>query len=241
MKLAIVSSLGIGTIEDIASVARESKELFLLVLDHINLCQLDSVLLPLLRSYAAIHGQLPSSRKPVSYVCSSGSLPRNILLAGIIIDSPLALPMSREIWTHATFIDACRMGSSMKPNASDPGEPSSAVSYEGWEKWTCAIEESGASDAMLLATHMARDLDVTGLSRRMVRQLASAIDKIDVVSSEQLKAKLLAEIVLIPSLLSRGLDPNTVLRNMPVDMSGDKYVSRIMCLFEKWGVSSTED
>ena len=101
--------------------------------------------------------------------------------------------------------------------------------------------KGGPSDTMLLATQMAKDLDLTGLSRRMVRQLASAIDKIDVISNEQLKAQLLAEIILIPSLLSRGLDPNTMLRNMPVDISGDKSVNRIMCLFEKWGISSTED
>ncbi|WHZ29174.1 MAG: hypothetical protein OJF51_003975 [Nitrospira sp.] len=242
MKLPIVSSLGTGTIEDVAYVAKESKGLFLLVLDHINLCQLDSVLLPLLRSYAAIQGQLLSSRKSVSYACSSGSLPWNILLAGIIIDSPLALPMSREMWTHATFIDVSKTNSSIKMNATGQGDISavSAVPRDLWANWVCSVE-GGPSDAMLLATHMAKDLDLTGLSRRMVRQLASAIDKIDVISSEQLKAQLLAEIALIPSLLSRGLDPNTMLRNMPIDISEDKSVNRAMCLFEKWGISSTED
>jgi hypothetical protein len=237
MKLPIASAVSASTIEDIVSVARESKGLVLLVLDHVNLCQLDNTFLPLVRSYATVREY--ERGKPVSYVNSYGSFPSNILLAGIIIDSPLALPMSREIWTYATFVDA-KMSPSIKTNASH-AEVRSAVPRDVWANWICSIEESGASDAMLLATHMARTLDLTTLSRRMVRQLASAIDKIDLVSSDQLKAKFLAEILLIPNLLARGLDPNLLLRNMPVDMSEDNCVSRITNVFEKWGISSVED
>jgi hypothetical protein len=211
----------------------------LLVFENLNLSQLDSTLVPLLRSYTAFHGELSTSRSPVMYTTPAGMWPSNILLGGILIDSPLALPMSREIWTCSTFIDASGKQRYSKGEAAKSRAPKSLfrLPYEGWVEWLGKIEHTGTSDTRVLATHVAREVESSSLFKRMLLCLAAAIDQTGSGTSEPKRTGLLAEMTIIPYLLSRGSQLDTLLDDAPADVSPEEgFIDMLTKLFEKWGL-----
>jgi len=237
MKLTTSSRFGMSSIEEFVSAASCSSGLFLLVFDNITLCQLDSTLVPLLHGYTTLHGQTISSRISSRYPTPAGFWPSNILLAGIVVDSPFALPMSRELWTCSTLIDTSKTGTSPKRKGTIANQETSALLYETWVEWLGTVEETASSEGLLLATQIAREFETSSLSNRMLRRLATTIDKIGSTMSEQKRAGILAEMAILPYLLSRGLDPNVVLRDTPADLFLEEdLVKRAMILFQKWGV-----
>jgi hypothetical protein len=164
---------------EIITESSRSGDLVLLVFEGITLCQLDSALLPLLRSYAAFHGELQTSRSPVTYPTRAGMWPSNVLLGGILIDSPLALPVSRELWAFTAFIDASGKRTCSKGKAAEVRPPKKLfrVQYDAWREWLDGFEQTGTSDTRVIAVHVARKVGSSWLFKRMLRRLATAIDQ----------------------------------------------------------------
>jgi hypothetical protein len=241
LDLPVFSEYGLSSVRELVSVAGRSTDLFLLVFENINLCQLDSTLVPLVRTYAEIHARTSSSRSPIAYATPAGLWPSNMLFAGIMIDSPLALPMSRELWSYATFLDAgakltCTQGKRVEQNLPDSV---SRIDYGTWTEWLETIDGANSSDTLLVATHVGRQVETSALSKRMFRRLAGAVDCASPGLAEDKRAGLFLDMAVIPYLLSRGLDPEEVLRDSPADAKpDDAFVARVTALFEKWGLEA---
>ena len=155
-----------------------------------------------------------------------------------MIDSPLALPMSGELWTCSTFIDARAKRACGKGKASEAHERKvgSRLCYNTWIEWLETIDYENTSDARLLAAHVAREIETSATSKRLLRRLAAAIDQTGPGIEEIKRAAFLAEMAVIPYLLSRSLNPDAVLKDSPVEVSlEDGFVDMLTGLFEKWG------
>ena len=93
------------TLEDLLRTAGASSNISILVLENINLTQVDSVLLPLIRQYAEQQSRALGSAGVTDRISTPvGIWPANLLLTGFAIDSPLSLPVSTELWSYATFV-----------------------------------------------------------------------------------------------------------------------------------------
>jgi hypothetical protein len=184
-----------------------------------------------------IHGKLAMSSAP--YPTPAGMWPSNVLLAGILVDSPLALPLSTELWSCSTFIDASKNGCP-KLVERDKGDslPLLRLTHDVWAEWRKTIEkEPAASDTGVLAKHFLRHADGGPLYREMLRRLAAAIDITAVALEEAQRATILAEVAVVPYLLSRGVQPDVVFGEAPIDISKDfPVVDRVTELFERWGL-----
>ena len=239
LRLPTTSSSGMRTVEGLLSDAIYSEDLFLLVFDNINLCQLDSTLVPILRDYVAIHGQHSPSRCPMTYATPAGIWPSNVLIGGIMIDSPLALPMSRELWTCSTFIDSSASRVCAKGKAVGPQEPicTYKASYATWSEWLETINQSGTSDTRLLAAQVAGEIEMSATSKRLLRRLAAALDQTSPGVDENKRAGLLAEMAVVPYSLSRSMRPDAALKDSPADISLENgFIETMTALFEKWGL-----
>jgi hypothetical protein len=238
MGLPATSPFSVGTVEEAIAEASRSDGLTLLVFDNANLSQVDSALVPLLRGYVAVHGSRANSTSG-TFPTAAGMWPSNLLLAGILIDSPLALPLSSELWTCSTFIDASP-NTCPKPVEQDSGQapPLSRVGQRDWSEWGKTIDGTPtASDAGVLTTHFIRQAYGSSLSRGMLRRLAAAIDVTASTLEEIQRARMLAEIAMVPQLIARHVQPDLFLSDAPVDVSTDTtFVDRVRELFEKWGL-----
>jgi hypothetical protein len=237
LRLPTSSSLGLGTVEELLSEAAHSEDLFLLVFENINLCQLDSSLVPLLRNYAAIQGHKSTSRSPVTYATPAGLWSSNVFIGGIMIDSPLGLPMSRELWTCSTFIDAGARRVCAKGKGAEGPSSTSKVSYAAWIEWLQTIDWTRTSDARLLAAHVAREVETSSTSKRLLHRLAAALDQTSPGVDESSMAGLLAEMAVIPYSISRGISPDAAMKDSPAQVSLENgFVDTMTGLFEKWGL-----
>jgi hypothetical protein len=239
LALPATSSRAVSTLRELVIDPTRSDELTLLVFDNVNLCQLDSVLLPLLRAYVTFHAGLPTSRSPVMYPTPLGLWPSNLFLAGILIDSPFALPISRELWTYSAFVNAGGQRARSKGKGTDPppANPLSQVKYCTWLEWLDQIEQQGTSDTRMLAAHVIREVESSAIFKRIIRRLAAAIDHAGTDSAEANRATLLAEMTIAPYLVSRGVDLASFLEHAPADIStGDGVIDLVTTTFEKWGL-----
>ena len=238
--VTVASSFDVRTVHEFVGAAGATGELALLVFDNINLSQLDSLLLPLLRSYTTFHGEVPTSTTPAAYPTPLGMWPANVLIAGILIDSPLALPMSRELWTCSTFIDASSKRACEKSKATGHKKPNEIrrLPYQAWAEWLRMVEHTDASDTRVIATYLGRTIENNPLFKRMTLRLAMAIDRAGMTMDGAKKARLLVE-MFVPYLLSLGLAPAALIKDAPVDISiDDGSIDMVTLLFEKWGLEA---
>lgn len=239
IRMPTTSAFTVSTIGDLVRESSQSGDLVLLVFENINLSQLDSTLVPLLRSYSAFHGELPTSHSPSTYPMPVGMWPSNLLVGGILTDSPLSLPISRELWTCSTFIDARGKRTCSKGRSAEARTPKGHLraSFEQWIEWLETIEQTGTSDTHVTAAHAARELDSSSLFKRMLRRLAAAIDHTSPAASEATRAGLLTEMTIVPYLLSQGVQLDTFLELAPGDISlEDGFIEMLTGLFQKWGL-----
>jgi hypothetical protein len=239
LDLPAVSSFAVKTVGDLTRESSHSGDMILLVFENMNLSQLDSALLPLLRSYSGFHGTVPRPQSALAYPTPAGMWPSNVLLAGILVDSPLALPLSPELWSCSAFIDAGskRACSKSKANESPLTETLFRLPYKAWVEWLGGFEQAGTSDTRLVAIHAAREIESGSLFKHMLHRAAAAIDQAAPSIAESKRAGFLAEMTIIPYLISRGLSPRTVLQTAPADLSKeDDFVQMLTTLFKKWGM-----
>jgi hypothetical protein len=232
-----VSRFGVSSIGEVADTVGHSDDIALLVLDGLNLAQLDSLVLPLLRPYAEFHSRAPREVAQLHYSTPLGMWPRNLLLAGILVDSPLALPMSREIWTYASFVDASsrHICPSAKTHEPRPDEGVFRLPLETWADWLQTFKSDDAGTD-LIAAYLTRKVESSSLFKRMSRRVADAIDNTAPGLSEEKRAGLLVE-MLLPYLLSRDVAPESILDDAPATVSTeDGFIDLVTALFEKWGL-----
>src|SRR5262249_35214540 len=147
---------------------------------------------------------------PVVYPTPVGFWPSNLLISGILIDSPLALPLSGDLWCCATFIDATarRVCAKSGTAGSRDSDVRRRLSYELWVRWLDALDQGEPSDTRVFATHAIRGLESSTLFKRMIRRLAAAIDQTASGMTEPKRAGLLAEMSIVPYLLALGELPH---------------------------------
>jgi hypothetical protein len=237
--IPVASPLGVSVVSEVVAAASRSDDLALLVFDNINLAQLDSLVVPLIRQYSVFHSECPSASRSMQYPTPLGMWPANLLLAGVLIDSPLALPMSREIWTYATLVDARPRRARLSAKAAEPRTAQNALclGHEAWTEWLRSIASCPTSAAGLIAGHVSRRAESDTRFKRMSRRLADTIDHAAQEMSDEKRAGLLLE-ALVPYLLSRDVKPESILDGeAPTDVSTeDDFIDQVTTLFEEWGL-----
>ena len=166
------------TLDGLLQAAIASSEISILVLENINLAQIDSVLLPLIRQYVELRIDTPKSGDPPARISTPvGPWPANLLLAGLAIHSPLSLPVSTELWSYATFVYSAL--ESPAPLDSTPpfshAPKASRLSYETWIEWLQQLNPETTADPMMLAAYVAHKIEMSVLLKRLMRNLAAAI------------------------------------------------------------------
>jgi hypothetical protein len=232
------------SLNGLLQAASTSSEMTILVLENINLAQIDSVLLPLIRQYVELRIDTPKSGDaPGSISTPVGPWPANLLLAGLAIDSPLSLPVSTELWSYATFVYSALE----RPTPLDQSAPpvsralkASRLSYETWIEWLQQMTPATTADPMMLAAYVAHKIEMSLLLKRLMRNLASAIAVIAAGNEPHDRLRLFAELTVVPYLLSRCKSPRSILAGCPTDAPVDPDVARIEAVFKRWGIDLME-
>jgi hypothetical protein len=115
--LASVSP-GLGSTRDLLDIVRRSREavgplgayldrssknerLALVIFDGINLCQIDNVLVPLFNDVTSGTTRILFSAEQKAFPTRLGMWPANVLIAGTLVTSELALPSSQRMWHYS--------------------------------------------------------------------------------------------------------------------------------------------
>src|ERR1022692_247698 len=229
-------------LEGLLENVRQSDALSLIVFDNVNLAQIDSALVPVVRRYAELRssGRADSAAgMPRRYTTPVGEWPSNLLIAGVMIDSPLALPLSTELWSFATFIDTTLRGR-CGPNqpSSDSMVPSdSKVPYREWAGWLAEATTTPDNDCLLVARYVDTKLRLGGTLNRLLRNLAAAANAILPNEKSERRLELFVESSLVPYCVSRRVDLRAVLEGCPVEFRPrDMEADRLTSLFIKLGI-----
>ena len=232
------------TLDGLLRAANASSEISIVVLENINLAQIDSVLLPLIRQYVELRIGTPEcGDSPARVSTPVGVWPANLLLVGLAIESPLSLPVSTELWSYATFVYPAS-GKLADPNNSAPPVSSvskaSRLAYKTWIEWLKQMNGATAADPMMLAAFVAHKIDMSFLLKRLTRNLAVAIATIASAKESVDRSRLFAELTVIPYSLSRGKNPRSILEGCPTNVPIDPDIARIESVFKRWGIELTE-
>jgi hypothetical protein len=232
------------TLNGLLQAAIASSEITILVLENINLAQIDSVLLPLIRQYVELRINTPKSGDPPARISTPvGSWPANLLLAGLAIDSPLSLPVSTELWSYATFVYSALESPSPLDHSAPPlshALKASRLSYETWIEWLQQMNAATTADPMMLAAYVAHKIEMSLLLKRLMRNLASAIAVIVAGKEPHDRLQLFAELTVVPYSLSRGRNPRSILEGCPTDVPVDPDIARIEAVFKRLGIELTD-
>jgi hypothetical protein len=234
------SRTGVGTLAEFLAEAGKSDELFLLVLDNLNLCQIDNVIVPLLKDYAS--GQLQSSKEPQPclYPTQAGMWPKNVLLAGILVESPLALSMSRDIWQYSCLVE---YGRRQLPSEGYTGDSRvlGTLKHRDWIDWRELRGEAVGTSTQLVAKHVSRVAELNMLHTAMLCRLASLVEQITVGLEEEAQLFLFARIAIVPLTVAFQLDPHVVLKGCPIEITvTEETVNHIVDLFRRFGMTNPQ-
>lgn len=239
--LSTVSPFALSTVGDLMDESARSGDLVILVFENTNLCQTDSALVPVLRSYAEFHGGRPASAS-APFPTLAGMWHPNVLVAGTLTDSQLAIPLSRDLWTYATFIDASKsVAAKSKTGDKKSAEPVRRLRYEEWVEWNKTIPSVAVSDTGLIAKDVSREVDSSSLFRRMLRRLSAAIDGTAGETNERERAGMIVETAVLPYLLARGVRHAELFEQLPGISTDNAFVEKITRLFEKWGIEAPQE
>jgi hypothetical protein len=114
------SNNGVWRLRDILQRIAEGDGLALVILENVNVCPLDTSLLPLLRTQGAEGGLLPS----------------NAVLAATLSVGPARLPLSAAAWEYLALVPVSGVGSigtySSHPDRRDSPLPLSSIAPSSW-------------------------------------------------------------------------------------------------------------
>lgn len=232
------------TLDDLLCAVRTSSNISILVLENINLAQIDSVLLPLIRQYAEQQSRSFRSNGVINLISTPvGSWPSNLLLAGVAIDSPLSLPVSTELWSYATFVFPTFKKLADRDDSTTPqvlASERTQISHGTWMEWLARINPTTAPDPMMLAAYAAHKIDMSPVLKRLARNLASALASIGASTQPGDKLRSFAELTVVPYILSQGADPRLIFEGCPTPLPLDTDIDRIKSVFKRWGIGPTE-
>jgi hypothetical protein len=231
------------TLDELLHAAGTSSNVSILVLENINLAQIDSVILPLIRQYVERRSRALGTGDPTDGISTPvGSWPANLWLAGFAIDSPLSLPVSTELWSYATFVyptlekptDRCD-GDTSQPNRSKATQ----ISHGTWIEWLTRIDRTTAEDPMMLAEYVAHKIGMSPLLKRLTRNLASTLASIGASTHPSDRLRALAELTIVPYALSLGANPRLLFEGCPIAVPDSTNIDRIESIFKRWGIEPT--
>jgi hypothetical protein len=232
------------TLDDFLHAAGTSANVSILVLENINLAQIDSVILPLIRQYVAQRScVVGTGNVPDGISTPVGSWPKNLLLAGFAIDSPLSLPVSTELWSYATFVYPTPEKFTDRNNTATSrptGSRVTQISYGTWIEWLTRIDLTKAADPMILTEYVAHKIGMSPLLKRLARNLASTLASIGAFMEPSDNLKVFAELTVVPYALSRGSNPRLLFEGCPTPVPTDTNIDRIESIFRRWGIGPTE-
>jgi hypothetical protein len=232
---------GANTLDILLQKAMSSPDISILVLENINLAQIDSVLLPFIRQCVELRcASGPYPPRPGRVSTPVGTWPANLLLAGLAIESPLSLPVSTELWSYATFVDAST-GRANKQEAAESHNSASVkesqLLYETWTQWINEINGRPATESVIVAAYVGHQIEINSLFERLLTRLASAIDAICAAQESAYRVKLFTELALIPYCLARHHDLRSLLESCPISVPIDtENIARVGSVFKNWGM-----
>jgi hypothetical protein len=230
-----------NTLDVLLHKAISSPDISILVLENINLAQIDSVLLPFIQQYVELRCASGAyAPQPDRVSTPFGIWPANLLLAGLAIESPLSLPVSTELWSYATFIDA-NAGRADKQQVAESHNSASLkesqMLYETWTEWMNEINGRPATDSVIVAAYVRHQIEISSLFERLLTRLASAIDAICAAQESAYRVKLFTELALIPYCLARHQDLRSLLEGCPISVPIDTdRIARVGSVFKNWGM-----
>lgn len=163
---------GPATIGELLVSARDTHQLCVLCIEQINLAQIDSVVLPLLRQY----GEFRSNNDwtfGALFASSVGAFPSNVLLIGLLIDSPMALPASPELWSIATAVDTdtVEQHTFSGDRLPDQAAPVSEMSLEEWREWVTVATACNPNSSWILSAYLHSRLQMSSTTQRLIGRL----------------------------------------------------------------------
>ena len=236
------------SLADLLEQSRCSSDLSVLVMDNANLGQVDSVLVPLFRTCAS--GSRPdvvagsSSADSGVFLSSTpvGSWPSNLLVAGIFIDSPLALPISRELWSVSTFIDTDEdtpIESAVAVSKTTSFPSRTAVSWEDWMTWQGQLKKVPPTDLVVLSGVLADRLRCGPQVRRRLISMAQSTELLFLDCAAETRLSVFVQCAVTPRCLSRGISLKACLQGeVTLPESVNETFERARSLFIKWGLDS---
>jgi hypothetical protein len=222
---------------------RDAEGLVVLCLEGLNLCQVDALLMPLLTSYARLQRRTAQESETNIRIASSvGELPRNVLIAGTLIDSPLALPLSQALWELGALVEApLRFDPSLSLYTNEV-ERKSSVSMVEASEWRLLTQEIEA--LQLNPTSM--DRTVWALTNHCSKDyvwrtsaLTKALQKLLADGPEQTRLLLHLAISLIPYALVNGVELGPLAKGAGAEATrADNLIESRKELFRGWGFES---
>lgn len=194
-----------------ANQPEQREKLFLAVLDGINRAAVDAYLLPILACYStawdeqrqrALHLFHPSALAPENPYAAAARLvwPRNVLLAGTLVEGGATVPLPPALWSHAILISTGEGLAPTKLKGRDTPPLTGTTSLK-WASWrSLAIPELEAGFEAL------DEISADGL--RFPTPIAHAFARAYASSSNWLKPpdarRLAVRGVLLPYALATG-------------------------------------
>ncbi|GAB4423683.1 MAG: hypothetical protein OHK0015_01510 [Chloroflexi bacterium OHK40] len=194
-----------------AGQPEQREKLFLAVLDGVNRSAAEAYLLPILACYSAawdkhrqraLHLFHPSALAPADPYAVTARLvwPRNVLLAGTLVEGGATVPLPPALWSHAILISTGEAPAStkLKGRVSPPLTSASSLKWASWRSLAMSDLESGL-EAL-------DEIKSDGL--RLPAPIAHAFARAYVSSSHWLKSsearRLAVRGVLLPYALATG-------------------------------------
>lgn len=225
------------TIGDLFMLAQDTQELYILSFEHANLGQIDSVILPILRQYAEFRSNSSWITQP-GFPSSLGFFPSGVMLSGLLIDSPMALPASAELWSLAIPIDTDAHGEDQAPvvDYKDQAEGPTSTSFQDWCERSTAAEAITADSSLMFSAYLLSRLHLGPTTRRLIRRLCIVADTIDHTKTSEQRIATIAALAVIPHCISLGIDFRALFEGFPLTIPTDQIqVDKLTTLLRRWG------
>lgn len=172
---------------DLLVEAQGTNRLYLVVLEGANRAAAEAYLSPLLACYADGWTSRRPRSLPLFHPCAVDPSspyaavptlrwPRNVLLAGTLVDGVAAMPLPTSLWDHAVLIhlEQFEADAAVEGNAADLTPPVSEVSLDVWSSWRS--EPSAEHEGTEMHAHFWSGLEQNGICMSPeVRSLAGRL------------------------------------------------------------------
>ena len=188
--------------------------LAIVVLEGLNLCQIDNVILPLLSDLLGGNANQVSRTSSGYTHTRLGPWPKNLLIAGTFVPSALSMPKSRQMWQYCSLVSPKR-GSAVPQDPRDFGlERISAVE---WHSWIASSVLDSDSPMRTLTKYICAKTMAGSSYERSITDFASALDS-SLEATDQEKLRVLLRSAILPALVTSHRDSRALLANAPLEL-----------------------